>query len=180
MAGAIALGVARWLENCVACCVVLSSLHTSSHVLCIRPFSFSVQSCTMYIYIYLLRSTRSFPGLAMTLAWAGGIFIRYCKEDTCYTLVDLCCTFDSYIVYFGSSKKVFTALLTLADCVGSLNRKQPISCSGKAACPCRKQTWSLCLSHGWPWTKTNLFLGPCKATEAPATTQDEAVFIQVL
>ena len=123
MAGAIALGVARWLENRVACCVVLSSLHTSSHVLCIRPFSFSVQSCTMYIYIYiyLLRSTRSFPGLAMTLAWAGGIFIRYCKEDTCYTLVDLCCTFDSYIVYLGSSKKVLTALLTLADCVGSLN-----------------------------------------------------------
>ena len=52
MAGAIALGVARWLENCVACCVVLSSLHTSSHVLCIRPFSFSVQSCTMYIYLF--------------------------------------------------------------------------------------------------------------------------------
>ena len=57
----------------------------------------------------------------MTLAWAGGIFIRYCKEDTCYTLVDLCCTFDSYIVYHGSSKKVLTALVTLADCVGSLN-----------------------------------------------------------
>ena len=58
----------------------------------------------------------------MTLAWAGGIFIRYCKEDTCYTLVDLYCTFDSYIVYCGSSKKGLTALLTLADCVGSLNR----------------------------------------------------------
>ena len=59
----------------------------------------------------------------MTLAWAGGIFIRYCKEDTCYTLVDLYCTFDSYIVYYGSSKKVRTALLTLADCVGSLNKE---------------------------------------------------------
>ena len=55
------------------------------------------------------------------------IFIRYCKEDTCYTLVDLCCTFDSYIVYRGSSKKVLTALLTLADCVGSLNRLSAVS-----------------------------------------------------
>ena len=55
------------------------------------------------------------------------IFIRYCKEDTCYTLVDLCCTFESYIVYFGSSKKVLTALLTLADCVGSLNRLSAVS-----------------------------------------------------
>ena len=50
------------------------------------------------------------------------IFIGYCKEDTCYTLVDLYCTFDLYIVYCGSSKKVLTALLTLADCVGSQNR----------------------------------------------------------
>ena len=58
----------------------------------------------------------------MTLAWAGGIFLRYCKEDTCYTLVDLCCTFDSYIVYHGSSKKVLTALVTLAEYVGSLNK----------------------------------------------------------
>ena len=72
-------------KSCVACSVVHSSLHSSSHVRCIRPFSFSVQSCTMYI----LRSTRSFPGLAMTLAWAGGIFIRYHIEDTYYTLVDL-------------------------------------------------------------------------------------------
>ena len=55
------------------------------------------------------------------------IFIRYCKEDTCYTLVDLCCTFDSYIVYHGSSKKVLTALVTLADCVGSLNRLSAVS-----------------------------------------------------
>jgi len=87
-------------------------------------FLYSLARC---IYIYLLRSTRSFPGLAMTLAWAGGIFIRYCKEDTCYTLVDLYCTFDSYIVYCGSSKKVLTALLTLADCVGSLNRLSAVS-----------------------------------------------------
>ena len=57
----------------------------------------------------------------MTLAWAGGIFIRYCKEDTCFTLVDLRCTFDLYIVYHGSSKKVLTAFVKLADCVGSLN-----------------------------------------------------------
>ena len=55
------------------------------------------------------------------------IFIRYCKEDTCYTLVDLGCTFDSYIVYHGSSKKVLTALVTLADCVGSLNRLSAVS-----------------------------------------------------
>ena len=55
------------------------------------------------------------------------IFIRYCKEDTCYTLVDLYCTFDLYIVYCGSSKKVLTALLTLADCVGSLNRLSAVS-----------------------------------------------------
>lgn len=39
-------------KSCVACCVVHSSLHPSSHVLCIRPFSFSVQSCTMYIYLF--------------------------------------------------------------------------------------------------------------------------------
>ena len=59
--------------------------------------------------------------------WDRYIFIRYCKEDTCYTLVDLYCTFDSYIVYCGSSKKVLTALLTLADCVGSLNRLSAVS-----------------------------------------------------
>ena len=120
MAGAIALGLARWLEKlcCVLRCafivasVVTRSMHSTVFIFC---------TVLHDVYIYLLRSTRSFPGLAMTLAWAGGIFIRYCKEDTCYTLVDLYCTFDSYIVYCGSSKKVLTALLTLADCVGSLN-----------------------------------------------------------
>ena len=100
--------------------VVTRSMHPTVFIFCTVLHD-------VYIYIYLLRSTRSFPGLAMTLAWAGGIFIRYCKEDTCYTLVDLCCTFDSYIVYHGSSKKVLTALLTLADCVGSLNIFHPFS-----------------------------------------------------
>ena len=49
------------------------------------------------------------------------------KKITCYTLVDLWCTCDLYIVYHGSSKKVLTALLTLADCVGSLNRLSAVS-----------------------------------------------------
>ena len=115
MAGAIALGVARWLEK--SCAFIVAYVVTRS----MHPTVFIFCTVLHDVYIYLLRSTRSFPGLAMTLAWAGGIFIRYCKEDTCYTLVDLCCTFDSYIVYLGSSKKVLTALVPLADCVGSLN-----------------------------------------------------------
>ena len=123
MAGAIALGLARWLEKlcCVLrCAFIVASVVTRS----MHPTVFIFCTVLHDVYIYLLRSTRSFPGLAMTLAWAGGIFIRYCKEVTCITLVDWCWTFYLYIVYHGSSKKVLTALLTLADCVGSLNKSQ--------------------------------------------------------
>ena len=87
-----------------------------------------------------LSTTSSTTSLLCSRTWLHGMagpiislasicfyFIRYCKEDTCYTLVDLCCTFDSYIVYHGSSKKVLTALVTLADCVGSLNRLSAVS-----------------------------------------------------
>ena len=62
----------------------------------------------------------------MTLAWAGGIFTRYHKEDTCYTLVDLCCSSYLYIVHYGSSKKVRAALLTLVVWVANLNTKYPV------------------------------------------------------
>ena len=80
MAGAIALGFARWLEKL---CCVLRCAFIVAYVLTrsMHPTVFIFCTVLHDVYIYLLRSTRSFPGLAMTLAWAGGILFRYCKED---------------------------------------------------------------------------------------------------